>query len=287
MRLKFFASLSLIVLFLGCNKPDPRIDAPSYLEIDNYQVLTDSSTQGTNNQNFTDVLILYSGQSLGYFPIPSKIPIPANGDKYLIIRPTIKVNGVSALRIDYPLFKGCDTTVSLTRGAIKKFTPVFKYYPTINFRFLEDFNATTTKMKPVNAADTFCFSIDTVQHLDGKHMSMKLDAAHPTFTVQSANAFPIPSTTAYLEINYKSNVAFEVGLIGANCQGCSFTSNDYRAAGGGNATQGWKKLYVDLTSLVRTPPTYQLYYLYFYAIYSSTVQTTEIYIDNIKVISQE
>src|SRR5579884_571892 len=116
----------VIALFSGCNKLDPKIEAPAYLEIDNYAVVTDSLNQGTNNQYFTDVLILASGQNYGYYPIPCKIPLPFDGVKSLIIRPTIKVNGVGAIRVDYPLFRGCDTDLVITRGQVKKFTPTFK-----------------------------------------------------------------------------------------------------------------------------------------------------------------
>jgi hypothetical protein len=277
----------VIALFSGCNKLDPKIEAPAYLEIDNYSVITDTSTQGTNDQYFTDVLILASGQNYGYYPIPCKIPLPFDGEKSLIIRPTIKVNGVGAIRIDYPLFKGCDTDLVITRGQVKKFTPTFKYYPSVNFRFLENFDKGTTQIKPM-VSDTFCYSVSDTDGFRGNHLVMKLDASHPTFTVQSTSAFYLPTSGpyVYLEMNYKSNVAFEAGLIGTSYPQGSFTSTDFRSAGGANATTTWKKLYIDLTPLVRTPPAYPYFYLYFYAIYSATVPTTRIYIDNIKVISQ-
>lgn len=278
----------VIALFSGCNKLDPKIDAPAYLEIDDYIVRVDSSTQGTSSQNFTDVLILSSGQNYGYFPIPCKIPLPFDGLKSLIIRPTIKVNGVGAIRVDYPMFKGCDTNLVLTRGQVKKFTPTFEYYPNIIFRFKENFDNGTTQIKSMNPADTFCFSIDSTSAFQKNHLTMTLDATHPTFTVQSNLAIALPTTGpyVYLEINYKSNVAFEAGLIGTSLPQGTIDPNNFRAAGGANASSTWKKLYIDMTPLVRTPPASPYYYLYFYAVYSAEVATTKIYIDNIKVISQ-
>src|SRR5205807_2473929 len=130
----------------------------------------------------------------------------------LSIRPVIKVNGVNALRIDYPLMKGSDTTISLVAGQVTKVQPVFKYYPTVNFRFLEDFENLSSIIN-MNPADTFCFHIDYTQHFNGgqKCMSLKMDATHTTFTVQSNNTIQLPGggTNVYLEINYKGNAAFE------------------------------------------------------------------------------
>ncbi|HWY38516.1 MAG TPA: hypothetical protein VNY73_08155, partial [Bacteroidia bacterium] len=216
---KVLLAFFTFTLFWSCSKLSPKIAAPAYLEIDGYKVITDSQTQGTNYQKFTDVLITSSTTNYGYYPIPGKIPLPFNGNNYLIIRPVIEVNGVSALRVDYPLMKGCDTVLPLNGGGqLNKFRPTFKYFPNVNFRFKEDFEAASTSMVNSNSADTFGVKTDFSQHFNGgqKCLLMQLDANHTSCQAQSSYAFHLPNdgTSIYLEINYKCNTNFEVGLIG-------------------------------------------------------------------------
>ena len=273
---------SVFALFLGCTKLDPKINAPSYLQIDGYTVITDSQSQGTNYQKFTDVLVTSRTTNYGYYPIPGKIPLPFNGDEYLIIRPVVKINGVGALRLDYPVMKGCDTTLPLVAGQVKHFTPIFKYYNSAVFRYKEDFSLASISMISSTPGDTFGVKHDLIQ----KCMLMRLDASHTVCQAQTTSAFFLPTTgtNVYLEISYKCNTAFELGIIGTSSPAGPLT--DQRSAGGANPSAAWNKLYVNLTDLLRTPPYYPYYYIYFYTTYDTNTTTNEIYIDNIKVISQ-
>jgi len=278
----------VFAFFWGCTKLDPKIAAPAYLQIDDYTVITDSNLQGTNNQKFTDVMVASSTTNYGYYPIPGKIPIPITGSTYLSIRPVVKINGVGALRLDYPFLKGSDTTLSLTAGQVTKFKPVFKYYSNLHFRFLESFNVGSSYIVNSNLADTFCVkpSYLYTPSFDGRCLYMQLDAAHTVCQAQSQNTFYLPTdgTNVYIEINYKCNTAFEVGIIGSTSQNGPLT--DQRSAGGANASASWNKLYISLSDLLRTQPTYLNYYLYFYTTYDTSNPLNQIYIDNIKVISQ-
>jgi len=278
-------------LFLSCTKVDPKIATPAYLQIDNYSTITDTvggifgEGQGTSIQKFTDVLLSSSTTNYGYYPMPGKMPLPLIGNTYLSIRPVIWVNGVSALRIDYPLMKGFDTTLSLTGGQVIKFKPVFKYYSTVNFRFMENFNGASSGIQNSNLVDTFCVKEVMTSPTQG-YLCLRLDPTHTVCQAQSINAFPLPydGTNVYIEINYKCNTNFEVGIIGTNNPG---TYTDQRSAGGANASASWNKLYISLSDLLRTPPTYNYYYLYFYkGAYDTNTGINQICIDNIKVISQ-
>jgi hypothetical protein len=275
----------ILAFFWSCSKLNPKISAPAYLEIDDYTVITDSLTQGTSNHKFSDMLIESSSNNYGYYPFPGKIPLPFNGNTFLIIRPTIKVNGVGALRVDYPLMRGCDTILPLVAGQTLKFKPVFKYFSGVNFRFMEDFNGGgSSYMVNSYQADTFGVKVDVAQ----KCLVMKLDSAHRVCQAQSSYAFPLPTdgTNIYLEINYKCNTDFEVGLIGTN-GGPQGPLSDQRTVGGANASLGWNKMYFSLGELTRTPPIWGRFYLYFYkGTYDESSKTNLIYIDNIKVISQ-
>lgn len=293
MRILLHLPFLFCILFLGCTKLDPKIDPPAYLEITDYNCITDPQSQGTNSQKFTDVLVSTSTHNYGYYPIPCKIPLPVDGSTYLSIRPAILVNGVKFLRLDYPPMKGCDTTLPLTKGQSLKFTPTFKYFSTAVFPLIEDFEGGIGfKLKNSNPTDTFCTKIDGTNAMYGsKCLSIRLNSSYPVCQLQSSYGFTLPTNgpSTYLEFNYKSNFPIEVGLIGStNPGGLPAQPYDQRSAGGANASASWNKIYIDLTNIVRTPPYYQDYFLYFYtqASFDGSVANPQIYIDNVKIVTQ-
>jgi len=270
---------------------DPKIDTPSYIEISDYTVITDSVTQGTSNQKFTDVLITSNTTNYGYYPIPCKVPLPLEGETYINIRPAILVNGVKFLRVDYPMIKGCDSILPIKRGEALKVKPVFKYYSSVSFPLVEDFEKNTGfYLTNSNTTDTFCSTIDTANAAFGdKCLSLRLNATHTVFQVQSASGFTLPTggPSIYLEFNYKGNFKLEAGIIGSASPG-TITTSDQRSAGGVNPSSEWKKMYINLTDVVRTPPYYNYYFLYFYSAtgFDGSVSSPQMYIDNVKVVKQ-
>jgi len=253
-------------------------------------VITDSVLQGTSNQKFSDVLITSKTKNYGYYPIPGKIPIPLSGETYLNIRPALKVNGVGFLRLDYPVMAGSDSTLPLERGKVLSLKPVFKYYSTVSFPIVEDFEKNTGFfMKNSTSTDTFTTKIDTANAGFGdKCLMMQLSPTYTVCQVQSTSGFSLPNNgpNVYLEFNYKSNYSVEAGLIGSASPGVLGT--DQRSAGGANPSASWNKMYIDLTNLVRTPPYYNYYFLYFYTstAFDASVGAPKIYIDNVKVVRQ-
>lgn len=280
-----------MILFSGCRKFDPKIDAPSYLEIRDYEVITDSLTQGTDVQSFTDVFVSSSTKSYGYYPIPGKIPVPLEGATYLSLRPAILVNGVKFLRVDYPVMKGCDSVLPLKRGEVLPFTPVFKYFSGMTFPLVESFEGNLNyNLKNSDATDTFTARIDTANAVYGAQcLMMRMDASHTVTQVQSTYGFSLPTNgpSIYLEFNYKGNFQLEAGLIGSSSQG-SIVNSSQRSAGGVNPSGTWKKMYINLTDIVRTPPYFSYYFLYFYTAknFDPSVANPQVFIDNVKVVRQ-
>jgi hypothetical protein len=277
------------ILFLGCSKIDPKIEVPAYIEIDDYNVVTDNATQGTSDQSFTNVLVLTSSDNLGYYPLPARIPILKNGDTHLNIRPAILVNGVKFLRVDYPVMAGYDTIFPLKEGQVLKVKPTFKYYGSTTFPVLEDFEQVNTYMINSDPTDTITTKIDQAHAVYGsKCLSMHLDAAHPTSQIQSVTGFSVSTTSnAYLELNYKGNIALEVGVIGSSSQGI-IINPEKRSPGGVNPSDAWKKLYINLSEIIRYPPAHSWYFLYMSISQSSdpTQGSPQVYIDNVKVVRQ-
>ena len=81
--------------------------------------------------------------------------------------------------------------------------------------------------------------------------------------------------TIYLELNYKCNQTFVVGVIGDDF--------DERGAITVNSSAEWNKIYIQLTGIVSAQPLHLGYKVFIKA--TKEVNIPEIYIDNIKLIS--
>ena len=283
----FLPFLVVTIVFLGCTKLDPKIDAPSYIEINDYNVAYTSTYNnggpGTTHQKFTDVLVFANNQTLGFYPIPCKIPVLGEGPTNIMIKPVIKTNGVSSVRGDYPFMRFYTANPDLQRGQTTKLTPVFDYYSSIVFRWTEDFEGNGISIIGNAAYDT-SFKRVSYEKYEGNYALELALNNNINCTLKSSSSFLLPATGTdiFLELNYKADQGFEVGVIG-NSPG---QAPEMRAVGGVNASASWNKIYMYLTTAVSTPPLYQTYSVYFFASKDNNLSNPKIYIDNIKLISK-
>ena len=95
---KLCVYLAAIALFSGC-QPWTSVPVPAYVQISNYTVkVASDGSQGTVNQNFTDMEVIANGTNYGIWPIGSKIPVIGSGGLNFTIKAVVEINGVSALR---------------------------------------------------------------------------------------------------------------------------------------------------------------------------------------------
>ncbi len=294
-KFRFISYLFLATLF-SCSRSPTKIGTPSYIRISNYYTKVDT-LYGTNNQDFTDMLMLSTTDNLGIFPLGSNAPLPFTGVMQFQIRPVININGLSALKIDYPMMRSCDTTLPLVPGQVLNVRPVFEYYPNVHFRFLENFEGHSFLMTNENPSDTFGFRIDTAvaQKFYGSQASMLLQmnsANQGPVQTRSYQAFLSPNngTPVYLEFNYMSNISIDVRVVAvSNATYNATTYSDIRSIGGALPSNGvWKKMYMDLTPVVTPPPIYYPSYFFIdFVCYYESAPYSYANIDNIKIISQQ
>lgn len=269
--------------FFGCTKLDPKIEVPSYIEINNYNVAYTTTYNnggpGTTHQKFNDVLVYANNQPLGFYPIPCKIPVLSDGPTNIMIKPVIKTNGVSSVKTDYPLMRFYSVSPDLKRGEKTEITPVFDYYSGVVFRWTENFENNGISIVGNSPGDT-CFKKVASEKFEGNYALQIALNSNFDCTLKSSTGYYLPasSTDIFLELNYKADQSFEVGVIGG--------TNDMRSIGGVNASSGWNKIYMYLTPAVSQPPFYPSYSVYFYVQKNNDLINPKIYIDNIKLISK-
>ncbi|MDP2387967.1 MAG: hypothetical protein Q8M29_16455 [Bacteroidota bacterium] len=287
LRYLFLFGVSFIV---ACKKFSPKLDTPSYISIPSYNVIYKSTYAnggpGTTNHKFTDVTVTVNGVDYGIFPIPCKVPIPASGSASVNIKPVIKVNGVASLRSEYSPIKLFDTTVVLERGKVTEVKPTFDYYATgVTFYWVEDFEITGSSL----VGDT-AIKLQTADKFEGaKAVKIELRNGQSSCMAYSSSTFALPTggRILYLEVNYKCNQPFDVGLLDANKNIVGGSS-----AGGAKPSGAWNKIYIFLTPVASGSPQ-SAYYVYFY--FNNKAEDFEnngvganptVLIDNIKVVSQ-
>jgi len=265
---------------------NPKIDEPAYIEIPTYKVdyktTYSNGGPGTKNHKFTDVKVTLKGKDYGVYPLPAKIPVLETGDCELIISPVIKVNGVSTVRSEYAPIKLYDTTINLKSGDKHSITPTFDYYSSgVTFYWVEDFEVSGSSL----IGDT-AIKLQSVEKFEGsKAVKIELKNGQNSCMAYSSSALPLPNTSEmlYLEVNYKCNQKFDVGLLDAN-------KLFLGSAGGANPSAEWNKIYFFLTPVAsRNQRSSYLVYFYFDKTdFSDNGLSSNpiLYIDNIKVVSQ-
>ena len=277
-----------VLFFFNCSKDKRLATVPSYLEVSNYSVQYSSTYTnggpGTTSHNFSDVEVFVDGDNYGIYPIPCKIPVLLEGEAKVQIYPMIKVNGVSTLRSSYVYMKAFDTIINFKAKEKIELTPRFDYFPGIKFKWTEDFEGSGYSLVGNElTVDTSFRRISSEKFEGGYGLDMYLPSNVNLMTVKSSSFYYIPQNAGnnvYLEFHYKSDVPFQVGTIGNN--------GEFRSAGGGNPSGGeWKKLYVFLTSIINQPPLAGTHAIFFQIARGENSGIPHLYLDNIKLISQE
>jgi hypothetical protein len=278
--------ITVCISLFSCEKIIPKIKEPAYIEIPNYSIAYKTSYSnggpGTKNHKFTDVKVTLKGKDYGIYPLPAKIPVLETGECNLTIAPVIKVNGVSTVRSEYAPIKLFDSTIVISEGKTHTITPVFDYYANgITFYWVEDFEVSGSSL----IGDT-AIKLQSIEKFEGtKAVKIELKNGQNSCMAYSSSSLPLPNNSEmlYLEVNYKCNQKFEVGLLDANKQFLG-------SAGGANPSAEWNKIYFFLTP-VASRNQRSSYLVYFYFDKNDFADNglganPVLYIDNIKVVSQ-
>jgi hypothetical protein len=280
-----FFFIVLILIFVGCKKLNPDEEIPSYIYVPYCDFTTDSLNQGTKLQDFSDIWVFIGDDFIGCFPVGSRIPVLAEGNKVIKMRAGIKNVGIESLRSIYPMAQFYETNVDLKRGQVQTVIPNFTYFSGISFLRLESFSNPGTIFSPTPSADTFLtvYSGSGPEAIPGQGNCgfVYLDSYYQVFDAITGSAIPyqIQGRLCYLEMHYKTNVNIFVSV--------SNGFNDIRLCAQVYDTQGqWKKTYIPLTENINVAPTLSNFYLVLRASTPSGGPEPRIYLDNIKIIRQ-
>lgn len=244
--------LFIPILFsvIGCNVINPVESVPTYIKIDSFDFVTSNpATQGSARQNITSVWIYYNNNPVGNYDLPCNAPVITEGESGTIsVAPGITLNGFVDLQPIYPFFAFDTTTLITEPGKVRSFTPKGRYVAAAKFPYKEDFevgNSFNPFIEGAGIETAIKQTKDPAYVYEGSFSGLiELSSAVPWSESISNTGVPIAPGEAFLEINYKCSVPFQVGLY--NTLNSGIDAYEYFA--GVKATDTWKKIYIELAT---------------------------------------
>jgi hypothetical protein len=274
-----FIAGCFITCFYSCDLVNPAERIPTFIQVDTFSFSV-LPGQGTSSTKITDVWVFDENSIVGAYEMPKTFPIIDSGSTRIIFSAGIWDNGISETRVEYPFYYPDTTTLNLKPGKTLMFTPHFTYRPSTKFYFIEDFEAGNLFNK-ING-DTNMIRITGAANVfeGGGSGAIFLDPDHRFYEGRTSSSYILPKgQPVYLEMNYKCDQAFEVGLYGTLLATTIFyykwkiNPKDY-----------WNKIYLNMGNDVNSFGA-DNYQILIRANYDSTETTSHIYVDNIKLVS--
>ena len=271
----------------SCDLINPEEEVPSFLQIEKVHVSSNYFLQGDSTANIDDVWVYADGNYIGTFELPAQIPILLSGKHRFFIGAGIEANGIASTSEAYPLYRFYETDIDLKRGEVVSVDSVpVAYFPNLQYTWFEDFEKDTSGSGI--SIDTTALSIanirtDSVDVFEGKRsLKMSVTSALNFIECRSVgDGYQLAQgRDIYLEMTYKANQAFTVGLLGTSLFGQSKIPVIKL-----NPKSDWNKIYIRLGPYVNANPASLKYNILFQVSHEAGLSEGVVVLDNVKLIS--
>lgn len=270
MKNYFYLLISALISLNACSKL-PNGGIPTYIKMANPTLITEVN-QGAANHGISDLWIETGGKDLGAYEYPVVFPAYLVGEQLVTINAGYFHNGNTSERRVHPALEPYVATVEFILKDTTLIEPVFKYKSSVNFLYIEDFEATN------NFSNSDRTELTDTANLNGKAGVITLGAGENFKASESISAF---------EISVGQRVFLEFGLKTQNYGGFGFksaTNSSSRIQLGSFAPySNWTTTYFDLTSFINTVKEGE--YLFYIEVERGDLSgDSKTYIDNFKII---
>jgi len=275
--------LLLIIVFVGlflssCDKN--KTAEPAFFIRAGKISVNANIDQGTASHKITDLWLYVNNQFQGSYPVGNLMPIVSKGEPVQIsIFAGIRNNGIADTRIFWQFYSLLEIDTLVESGKIIERDFTFNYSPFAIFPWIENFEGGTSGLSvqksPISSVNYRITSPD--QAFEGNSIELALSGDSIIGQIESTNAFELPSgsSNVYLELNYKGNEDFMVGLLGDNAV--------EKSALMVKAQDNWNKIYVQLSYAISAEPVSNKYKVFF-RVLKREIQNPKIFLDNIKLV---
>lgn len=288
--------LTLAFLFVQCNEFSGEQEVPAYIKIEGFNLVENPNISIPQDEGFLtsdikDAWVYIDNDLVGIYPLPCSVPVLKTGRHKVDVRPGVLYNGMQATREAYPFYTTAIDTLDLVEGKEVVFTKKDIMYndekaqfpnlyelfedPYVNFELLVNAAEEATKMPMVIDEDSvrygnMCGAI--YYDANGKNKYITIDSIYCT-----------NKNGTILELDYHSNIPFEIGVYGKRSSAASYESvSAVRIYP--NEAKGWNKVYVLLNKVWGMLDYPNYYKFYFEAFNPDQKENTYIHIDNVKVV---
>jgi len=283
MRLKTGLFLLLALIAGSCVKENP---VPAYVTVNPFTLNVDPNIEGSNSHAITDVWFFLDGELQGVYELPAQFPVIASGEHTVRLRPGIKISGLDAWRTIYPFYQFETQTVDFKPDQDYVFDPETEYFEGVNFTWMEAFENPGLSFKASDNSDTAFYRVnDPNLVFEGSASGgFYLDTARWWFRGLTSSIFQLPGggRNVYLEMDYRCNNSFVVGVIGWNSDGTA----EAQASIGLFESLDWNKIYVNLSLEVSGLSSAVGYSVYIESILDTDNDSAWVYFDNFKLINE-
>jgi len=261
-------SILLLLTLFACKKEN--ISEPSYISIKS--IYLDSTT----TSNITDAWVYIDEVLQGVYELPTDFPVLASGVHKLRVKAGIKDNGIASSRIAYPFYSSyiIDEQNFNARTTIE-IIPEVNYLDGTEF-FIEDFEEGLSL-----DTDSASFSRSEEDGIDGKYGKVTLidSMLISEITTDELDELPQAGAPVYLELDYKCNTQFLVGVY-VNFPGYVLQKDLLWV----NPKEDWNKIYVNLTSTISEGVGAESFSVFIDMKRDFELVTNTLYFDNLKVV---
>lgn len=278
--------------FNSCDIINPEEDIPAYIYIPEISLTTNVVSEGTASEKINVAYVFVDNQDIGIYALPATIPILETGDRTLEIFAGIRENGVPDVTAAYPFYQSYEMPIDLVSGQVDTIRPVVRYRGDASFVFSpeEDFESSISAFDvDLDGNDETGLEITNLDVFEGMGAGLiQLNADDEQVEVGSnlLTGFPDGGRPVYLEMNYKTDITFVVGVLGYNTSG---ELVEVLIDKGVNPKEDWNKIYFNFTEEIRRLSISNFnigsYRFVIYANMQGTDLTeAKIFLDNIKLI---
>lgn len=276
---------SLTVVFLSaCQDENLKPGIPAFINVEKFNLTTNYVEQGTNSHKITDVWVFADDQTVGVFELPATIPILKNGRAKLRLEAGIKMNGIKTTRVNNPFLEPVIIEdFNFIPDSIIKINPTTTYRSQTEFVWIEDFESSIISIDTTNlTSDVNIEKSSTNEAFEGNYSGLiALTSENTTFEAASFEAFTLPTSgkPVYLELNYKNEYTFSVGIFAQTTSQIIKKEIIYLLP-----QTEWNKIYINLTETLTGSQDALDFKIFFRTILPDNMESANIYLDNVKLM---
>lgn len=278
-----FVFILCLLILASCSEENLEPGVPAEVVIDNFDFSANFAVEGSARQKIKDVWVFVDGATIGVFELPVSVRILKSGIGELRLDPGIELNGIATTRVNNPFFEPfIIDDFTFKPDSSMMVIPQTSYRESTVFAWIEDFENPSVSLDTANlGGNTAITRYSGEQVFEGNFSGIiNLDSIHNTFEAAtfSSHALPSNGSPVLLEMHYKNDYYFSVGIIEEGYTQIIKTEIMVLYP-----SEEWNKIYINFTDQVRASSA-NTFKVFVRTYLQDTSLAAEIQIDNMKLL---